>query len=62
MSASAISATFGRWMRPGEGAAHFLADLADHVSDAEMRERWKQGRYGQLRPQDVEGWRRLAGR
>jgi hypothetical protein len=49
-------------MRAGEGAAHFLADLAEHVSDAEMRRKWVAGSYGALREQDVKGWRRLAGR
>jgi hypothetical protein len=46
----------------GEGAAHFLADLAEHVSDEEMRRKWVAGDYGKLREADVAGWRRLAGR
>lgn len=49
-------------MKVGEGAGRFIGDLANGESDETMRERWKQGHYGQLRPQDVALWRKLAGR
>lgn len=49
-------------LKIGEGNANFLSDLAERVSDEDMRKRWQQGRYGQVPGEFVKGWRRLAGR
>lgn len=49
-------------MRIGHGNALFLYDLSENVSDAEMRNRWKDGRYGKPRAEYVKGWRKMAGR
>ena len=54
-------------LKVGVGNAHFLADLADGVSDAEMRKRWAAGHYdgpdGRKPREDyVRGWRELNGR
>lgn len=44
------------------GNSKFLADLHMDVPDAEMRRRYAAGEYGKMRPEFVQGWRRLAGR
>ena len=53
-------------MRVGEGAGRFIGDLANGESDETMRKRWKEKHYGEPgetpRPQDIEGWRKMAGR
>lgn len=53
-------------MKPGVPNGNFLGDLHTGVSDEQMRKRWGQGHYGGKgetpRPQDVKGWRALAGR
>lgn len=46
----------------GQGNAHFLADLAENVSDEEMRERYKRGDYPDLHRPSVQFWRAMAGR
>ena len=46
----------------GYGNAMFLADLAEGVSDAEMRARWQRGDYPDIHRPSVAGWRKLAGR
>lgn len=58
-----MSDLFGKpQLRPGEGAGKFLADLAEGISDAEMRKRWVAGEYGSPRPDLVREWRKLSGR
>jgi hypothetical protein len=49
-------------MKPGQGNGNFIGDLHTGVSDEEMRNRYKRGDYGKMRPDYVEGWRKLAGR
>lgn len=54
-------------MKPGVPNGNFLADCFDlKVSDETMRQRWKEGHYGEEgeRPpaEYVREWRRLAGR
>ncbi len=46
----------------GTGNALFLADLAMGVSDTEMRERFRQGRYEGMGIRFIEGWRAARGR
>ncbi len=46
----------------GHGNAMFLADLANNVSDDEMRRKFKAGEYPNLHRPSVPGWRNLAGR
>ena len=48
--------------KAGTGNAAFLADLAEGVPDAVMRERFKRGEYPDLHRASVKGWRTLAGR
>lgn len=48
--------------RPGEGNGKFLADLAEHVSDEVMRQRFKAGDYEPLHLPSVQPWRALNGR
>jgi len=53
-------------MNVGEGAGRFLGDLAQHVPDDVMRQRWEEGHYGtgKNRPQTqfITQWRKQAGR
>jgi hypothetical protein len=49
-------------LKVGEGNGRFIADLAEGVSDAELRRRYRNGDYGKLRPDYVTGWRIMAGR
>lgn len=49
-------------MNANKGNAAFLADLAEGVSDAEMRARWKRGEYPDVHLPSVSGWRKLSGR
>lgn len=53
-------------MRVGEPNALILADLANKVSDEVMREKWKNGGYGEPherpRLEYVKAWRKWAGR
>lgn len=46
--------------RPNPAA--FIADLTIGIPDDEMRKRYRAGDYGKLRPDDIKGWRKLAGR
>lgn len=48
--------------KPGTGNARFLADLAEGVSDAQMRKKFKNGEYPDLGIQYIDGWRQLVGR
>lgn len=48
--------------RIGYGNAMFLCDLAEGVSDAEMRIRFKRGDYPDVHRPSIAGWRALAGR
>jgi len=49
-------------LKAGAGAGNFLGDLANGISDAEMRLRWQRGDYGKLRPDYVKQWRQFHGR
>ena len=49
-------------LRPGQGNAAFLCDLADNTPDSTMNARLKRGDYGPLNPRFAKGWRRLFGR
>lgn len=46
----------------GYGNAMFLCDLAEGVSDATMRDRFKAGAYPHIHRASIDGWRRLNGR
>lgn len=50
-------------MKPGHGNALFIADTTDkRLSDDEIRNRWKRGDYGKIRPDYAKGWWNMAGR
>ena len=49
-------------LRPGQGNAAFLCDLADNTPDATMRAKYQAGEYGNLNPTSANVWRRLFGR
>lgn len=49
-------------LRPGQGNAAFLCDLADNVPDATMSRKTEAGDYGPLNPRYAQGWRKLFGR
>lgn len=40
----------------------FIVDLIRNVSDAEMRRKYQQGLYGNIRAEYVKGWRKVHGR
>jgi len=46
----------------GYGNAMFLCDLADGVSDATMRAKFKAGEYPDLHKPSIQLWRKLNGR
>lgn len=48
--------------KSGWGNGLFLADLAVNISDAELRENIKRGKYPDLNFKYVNEWRRLRGR
>jgi hypothetical protein len=48
--------------RVGLGNALFLADLAVNISDGELRENIKRGKYPELNLKYVNEWRGLRGR
>lgn len=40
----------------------YLGDLIKQVPDDEMRQRYRAGEYGNIRPEYAKGWRRVMGR
>jgi hypothetical protein len=50
-------------MKIGHGNAHFIADAHDpKVTVERMREKWRDGDYGKLRPDFAQAWLRQAGK
>lgn len=50
-------------MKPGVGNAHFIADAHNaSLSLDDIRERWRSGEYGKVRPEFATGWLTLAHR